>query len=226
MSTQTRQNIWALIKEATSPHKTYREKAWRQLYKKAASCTSPGSNTPQNSSCTVTSHPSRKLSKLDEPDMRDTAGEVKTNSWAIYSCGRAKVGRPARIYIQQLCADTGCTLEDLPGAIDDRDGWRERASSVTWWWWWWWQVHNSLLNLVILTFYLLIVGKTSVNKIRQYPFSAKWNLYCILTIHKSRRIHRLHLCRGVRSLHHECPVGWGYRIHWLQRGKTPPQWVC
>ena len=33
----------------------------------------------QNSSFTVTNHPSRKPSKLDEPDMRDTAGEVKTN---------------------------------------------------------------------------------------------------------------------------------------------------
>ena len=35
---------------------------------------------PQNSSCTATYHPSGKLSKLDEPDMRDTAGEVRTNS--------------------------------------------------------------------------------------------------------------------------------------------------
>ena len=39
---------------------------------------------------------------------------------------RAKVGRPARTYIRQLCADTGCSLEDLPGAMDDRDGLRER----------------------------------------------------------------------------------------------------
>ena len=57
------------------------------------------------------------------------------------SYGRATVGRPARAYIQQLGADTGCSLEDLPGAMNDRDGWRERvreirASSVTWWWWW------------------------------------------------------------------------------------------
>ena len=49
-------------------------------------------------------------------------------------------GRPARIYIQQLCADTGCSLEDLPEAMDDREGWRERireirADSATWWWW-------------------------------------------------------------------------------------------
>ena len=38
--------------------------------------------------------------------------------------GRAKVGRPARTYLQQLYADTGCSLGDLPGAMDDRDGWR------------------------------------------------------------------------------------------------------
>ena len=55
---------------------------------------------------------------------------------------RAKFERPARTYLQQLCADTRCNQEDLPGAMDDRDGWRERvrdicASSVTWWWWWW-----------------------------------------------------------------------------------------
>ena len=35
--------------------------------------TSPGANTPQNSSSTATYHPSRKLPKLDEPDVRDTA---------------------------------------------------------------------------------------------------------------------------------------------------------
>ena len=32
--------------------------------------TSAGSKTPQNNSHTVTYHPSRKLSKLDEPDMQ------------------------------------------------------------------------------------------------------------------------------------------------------------
>ena len=52
---------------------------------------------------------------------------------------QAKAGRPARNYIQQLCADTGCSLEDLPGAMDDKDGWQERvkeirAGGVTWWW--------------------------------------------------------------------------------------------
>ena len=34
---------------------------------------------------------------------------------------RAKVGQPAKTYIQQLCTDTGCSLEDLRGAMNDRD---------------------------------------------------------------------------------------------------------
>ena len=59
------------------------------------------------------------------------------------SHGRAKAGRPAQTYIQQLCEDTGCCPEDLPEAMNDRDKWRERvrdirATSTTWWWWWWW----------------------------------------------------------------------------------------
>ena len=54
--------------------------------------------------------------------------------------GRAKAGRPARTYIQQLCEDTGCFPEDLPRAMNDREEWRERvrdirAASTIWWWW-------------------------------------------------------------------------------------------
>ena len=106
------------------------QECWEQYY------TSTGVSTPESSSCTATYHPSWKLSTLDEPDMRDTAGEVGTNS---HGQGQ-KAGRPARNYIQQFCADTGCSLEDLLGAMDDR-GWRERVKeigtgSATWWWWW------------------------------------------------------------------------------------------
>ena len=55
--------------------------------------------------------------------------------------GRAKARRPARTYIQQLCEDTGCSPEDLPEAINDREKWRERvrdicAGGTTWWCWW------------------------------------------------------------------------------------------
>ena len=38
--------------------------------------------------------------------------------------GRAKAGRPARTYIQQLREDTGCSSEDLPEAMNDREKWR------------------------------------------------------------------------------------------------------
>ena len=42
--------------------------------------TGPGGNTPQSSSYTATYHPSQNLSKLDEPDMQETAGVVGTSS--------------------------------------------------------------------------------------------------------------------------------------------------
>ena len=54
--------------------------------------------------------------------------------------GRAKAGRLARTYIQQLCEYTGCSPEDLPEAMNDSEKWRERvrdirAGGTTWWWW-------------------------------------------------------------------------------------------
>ena len=63
--------------------------------------------------------------------------------------GRAKAGRPARTYIQQLCEDTGCCPDDLPRAMNDREEWRERvrdirATSATWWWWWWYIPKTSV----------------------------------------------------------------------------------
>ena len=50
--------------------------------------------------------------------------------------GRAKAGLPSRTFIQQLCEDTGCSREDLPEAMNDREKWREgvrdiRASGTT-----------------------------------------------------------------------------------------------
>ena len=44
------------------------------------------------------------------------------------SYGRAKAEQPTRTYIQQLCANTGYSLEDLLGAMDNRDEWPERGS--------------------------------------------------------------------------------------------------
>ena len=68
--------------------------------------------------------------------------------------GRAKAGRPARKYIQQLCEDTGCSLEDLPEVINDWENWRERvrdirARGMRWWWWW------CIVNFLVLWFLFL-----------------------------------------------------------------------
>ena len=72
--------------------------------------------------------------------------------------GRAKAGRPARTYIQQLCEDTGCCPEDLPRAMNDREEWRERvrdirATSVIWWWWWWTKC-DTITTLTYLPLYI------------------------------------------------------------------------
>ena len=104
---------------------------------------SPGGNTRQGTNYTATYIPSQKPSKLDEPDTQDNAGEAGTSSSVMYSYGpptygRAKAGRQARTYIQQLCDDTECRPEDLPEAMNDREKWRKRirdirASDTTWW---------------------------------------------------------------------------------------------
>ena len=64
--------------------------------------------------------------------------ELKSDVLWTPSYDQAKAGRSARTYIQQLCEDTGCSSEDLPDAMNDREEWRERvrdipAGGTTWW---------------------------------------------------------------------------------------------
>ena len=65
------------------------------------------------------------ISKTIQQDMRYTGKQGQTHekrsSWTFLHV-RASVGRTARTYQQQICADSGCCLEDLPGAVDNRDG--------------------------------------------------------------------------------------------------------
>ena len=75
--------------------------------------------------------------------------------------GRAKAGRPARTYIQQLCEDTWCDSEDLPEATSDREKWRERvrdirADGTTWWWW---KLLRDKMNLQLWASPLLYSGQ-------------------------------------------------------------------
>ena len=85
--------------------------------------------------------------------------------------GRAKTGRPARTYIQQLCEDTGCNPEDLPEAMNNRKKWRERVRDIRaggttwWWWWWWWYIHT----------HRKIICKKMITSIFQTTFHCKWN---------------------------------------------------
>ena len=81
--------------------------------------------------------------------------------------GRAKAGRPARTYIQQLCENTRCSLEDLPEAMNDREKWRERvrdirAGSRIWWWF--------VKNCIVLTFKLCTNAKLNCLKWNCFDF--------------------------------------------------------
>ncbi len=59
-------------------NKTAGEKARRQLLKNAASNMEQVLEATPHKAPAI--HPSRKLSKLDQPDMQDTAGEAGTSS--------------------------------------------------------------------------------------------------------------------------------------------------
>ena len=70
---------------------------------------------------------------------------------------RAKAGRPARTYIQLLCEESGCSAEDLPEVMNDREKWRERVRDIrccgtTWY--------------IYIYIYIYIYAKVS-NKIRK-----------------------------------------------------------
>ena len=70
------------------------------------------------------------------------------------SHGQARAGWLARTYLQQLCEDTGCSPEDLPEAMNNREEWWERvrdirAGGTTWWWWWWCYFTASLVFSIV-----------------------------------------------------------------------------
>ena len=48
----------------------------------------------------------------------------------IPSYGRAKAVRLPQTFIQQLCADTGCSPGDQSKAMDDWEVWQERVRNI------------------------------------------------------------------------------------------------
>ena len=76
--------------------------------------------------------------------------------------GRAKAGRLAQTYIQQLCEDTGCSPEDRPEAINNRKKWWERVRDIrasgTTRWWWYIYINCSDMDFFFFNFRMLITS--------------------------------------------------------------------
>ena len=69
----------------------------------------------------------------------------ETLQWTS-SHGRAKADDQLE---QQLCADMGCSPEDLPESMDDRAGGQERVRYICWW-------RNMMMMMMMNSFYLII----------------------------------------------------------------------
>ena len=106
-----------------------------------ANWTSPGGNTPQGTNYTATCHHENYPSQTNQTCRTLLEKQRRAHKDLLLwtpTYGQVKAERPARTYIQQLCEDTGCSPEDLPEAMNDREKWWERvrdirASGTTWW---------------------------------------------------------------------------------------------
>ena len=138
--------------------------------------TNPRSDTSQNSSSITTNFPSPKPSK-ENKDMWGNCWRSKDELisdiplWGP-THGHINVGQPAKTYIHQLCVDTRYSLEDLPGTMNDRDGWQERIRkvcvvSMTWWYIYIYIYIYHLKDLELNNSQRLICFKTSTNQANQ-----------------------------------------------------------
>ena len=128
-------------------NKMHRKKVRWELYKNAICCFEQKLEATlhkiagiQPPTYHLTNHPSKTNKTLCESKDEHISNVLL---WTP-THGHTSVGQSEKTYTHHISADTGCSLEDLPGVIDDRDGWWERfrelcAVSATWWWSWWWQ---------------------------------------------------------------------------------------
>ena len=116
--------VWMHYMDA---NKTAGEEARRQLHKNAASNLEQVlTATPHK---TPTIRPPAPITKTIQVRRTRHAGHCWRSRDELISdvllwtpiYGRAKAGRPAQTYIQQLCEDTECSPEDLPEAMNDRE---------------------------------------------------------------------------------------------------------
>ena len=90
--------------------------------------------------------------------------------WTPSYC-RAKAGRPARTYLQQVCEDTECSPEDLPEAMNDREEWRKRvrdirAGGMTWWWYIYIYTHTHTHIYIYIYIYIYILRERQTERER------------------------------------------------------------
>ena len=136
--------------------------------------TSPGGSTPQNSSYTsanitktiqirrIGTYRTGHCRRNKNEPISDILQWTPSNGWAMS-------GRLARTYIQQLCTGRGSSLEDLPGAMDDIDGWWDRvreirAHDTTWRW----NLRNKIHLLYWMTLVDWIVQSWVIHKYRRF----------------------------------------------------------
>ena len=94
------------------------------------SWTNPWSNPPWNGNSMATYLPSQKSSKMSKTYRTLLEKQGLTHKWHssmdsytwICQCWLTS----KNFFLHQFCVDVGCCLEDLPGAMDDRERWWER----------------------------------------------------------------------------------------------------
>ena len=143
-----------LILHYIDVNKKYGEKAWRQLHKNAVSNIEQVLEAASHKAAAarpLTTHHENYVRRIRHAGYCWRRWDELISDTLLLTPlhGRAKAWRPARIYIQQLCAYTGCSLEDLPEPMGVREGlWESvrdiRTDGVTGWWW-----HKRLIKLAI-----------------------------------------------------------------------------
>ena len=95
----------------------------------------------------------------------------------------------ARTCIQQLCADRGCSLEDLPEVMDNREEWRERVREI---------ISKIIYQQLTRSCYILSGGrreKTLRNIVGEWFIMRlmTWLLHLDVQLKKKRRLKLFHI---------------------------------
>ena len=95
----------------------------------------PRSSIQQNSRYLAISFLCYKTSNKHQQDIPGTAEKNKDwllSNWLLCTSMHwyTSVGRPAKTYINQFYANTGCHLEELPIMLANQDWWRDRVEGI------------------------------------------------------------------------------------------------